>query len=110
LLPRFLAVARDLVRTDFLRADTDLRPDLARVEAERVDVLRERVDFVPAFLPPRLVDFFVAAIGILSLLFAVCALSQRRTQCESGKVRGVVRKRCTFIFTRSPRRREMHFT
>jgi hypothetical protein len=30
---------------------------------------------VPAFLPPRLVDFFVAAIGILSLLFAVCGLS-----------------------------------
>jgi hypothetical protein len=67
LLPRFLAVARDLVRVELFRADADLRPERARAVAPRVDVLRVRVDFVPAFLPPRLIDFFVAAIGILSL-------------------------------------------
>jgi len=67
LLPRFLAVARDLVRVELLRADADLRLDRARAEALRVDVLRERVDFLLAFFLPRPVDFFVAAIVILSL-------------------------------------------
>ena len=73
LLPRFLAVARDRVRTAFLRElEADLRPERARADAPRVDalrveVLRDLVDFVLALLVPRPVDFFVAAIGVLSL-------------------------------------------
>ena len=68
LVLRFLAAPREPLRLDVFREDdADLRPE--RAAAPRLDVPRELVDLLPAFFLPRPVDFFVAAIDILSLLY-----------------------------------------
>jgi hypothetical protein len=99
LLPRLLAVARDLVRLELLREElAALRPDRARPEDPRVDVLRELVDFVPALFFPRPVDFFVAAIDILSLLCCrTRTLASGVLSVTSGNLSKVVRPVCTFV-------------
>jgi hypothetical protein len=100
-------VARDRVRAELFREDdADLRPERERADAPRLDVLRELLDLVLAFFLPRPVDFFVAAIAILSLSCHRVRTSQRRTQCESDNSRKVVRKRCTFKFIGSTRHDE----
>ena len=66
---RFRVAPREPPRVELLREDdADLRPERERADALRLDVPRELLDFVPAFFLPRPVDFFVAAIDILSLL------------------------------------------